>query len=710
MYRTVTILLFLLGTIQLPAADYARFEENGKIGLKDQQGAVVLPASFDALGWSDGNFSVIGQVTGFRQQGRWGLVNLKKEFITKAEFESLTYQGGDRVIVSKWISPFTMRYGCLDLAGKLVVPFMYDGISLHGLRCITMMKNGTRYEYGLIDLDNREVLPIRYQNIIPIGSLRYAVQDFNNKHALCTEEGKWMTEFTIDSISDFSFDLAITHQDWRRGVIDRNGEIKVPPVYRDIKIISPGQVSVRKADEWKILSADYNEIRRTEADELVFENDGAGHLRLNGRAGLVDENFQTLWPIEYEYIGPIENHLTVVKSNGKFGVFRMNQTCVLPAEFDSLCLDRNFVRACRRLAGASTWELYDTFGIKKTLASYEFIKPFNGKFFPVRNRGYWGAMDRYGKQILACVYDSILDVRDPMVVVKFRGEYGVVTLEDQWKVWPQRYPFKLLNDDHYLQKRDRLEYLRDFAGTDLYFTDNPIRIFPDHLLEVLPDGTEKEINFLGQIVHRQMPGDLSSSTTDQQSFRESEGYIGIKRDGKFGFVDRLGRLRIANRYDGIGEFHEGLAPVKLVGKWGFINMADQIVIQPTFDAVGNFSLGVALVSRKGKTGFINHEGKELLELRYDSVKRLPNQLFQLSLTGKKGLADTDGRILIEPRFEYLSEAANGHIIVSQNDRFGLLTRDGMSIVPLQYSKLMYIPEKRIYLAELKTEWETLELK
>ncbi len=58
------------------------FAENGKIGMKDEDGNVVLPPSFEALGWSDGNFSVIGDVTGYRQNDLG--INLKKEIYYQA--------------------------------------------------------------------------------------------------------------------------------------------------------------------------------------------------------------------------------------------------------------------------------------------------------------------------------------------------------------------------------------------------------------------------------------------------------------------------------------------------------------------------------------------------------------------------------------------------------------------------------------------------
>jgi hypothetical protein len=69
MNRGTGFLVCWLIAITSFATTYQTFEENGKVGMKDDSGNVVLPPSFEALGWSDGNFSVVGDVTGYRLKG-----------------------------------------------------------------------------------------------------------------------------------------------------------------------------------------------------------------------------------------------------------------------------------------------------------------------------------------------------------------------------------------------------------------------------------------------------------------------------------------------------------------------------------------------------------------------------------------------------------------------------------------------------------------
>ena len=51
--RLIFILLFVACFFLSEASPYELFEQNGKMGIKDERGQVVIPPSFEALGWID---------------------------------------------------------------------------------------------------------------------------------------------------------------------------------------------------------------------------------------------------------------------------------------------------------------------------------------------------------------------------------------------------------------------------------------------------------------------------------------------------------------------------------------------------------------------------------------------------------------------------------------------------------------------------------
>ena len=702
-YLIVFLLLFL--RLHSFAEHYLVFEENGKVGLKNEEGRVLLPASFEALGWSDGSFSVIGQVTGYKLGNKWGIVNLKKEFITKAEFESIHYSGGDRIIAFRKLGPTVSRFGCLNLSGEIMIPFKYDGIKIEGLRAVVFIKNGVRFEHGLIDLEDKEIIPLKFKNIYPIGSLRYAVENFETKTSLFTEQGVKLIDFVIDSISPFRKGKAVIYQDLKQGLIDREGEIKIEPLYREIKISNLGTVSARLFDEWKMLDGENHELNKINGDELKSLDPKLYRITISKKSGILDESLKFKIAPVYDDLNDFHSNKMIAKRNGKFGFIRSNGSEILPFIFDSLQWEGKFIRAKENILARKGWNLYDTFGIKKTDRSYESLEPYNENFFWVSSKGYDGVINRYGEEFIHCVYDSILEFKEDQLAVKFQGQYGIITPKEDWLLIPQRYPIKLLNEEKYLEVQPSLTFLKTFAGEIIYFTDNKFDIKPDHLLEFLPDGTEKIVSLNGQTLSRTS---VDLTIPSEKTFKSTEGLQGIKRDGLYGFVDNRGRLRIANRYEDIGVFKEGLAPVKILGKWGFVNIHDNISINPNYESAEEFEQGLAIVKKNGKTGIINKEGKIILPLRYDSVKRVTAQNFSIVIEAKHGLADHKGNVLIEPQFDKIENLMNGYVLVEQENKFGLLTLDGLSTIPLTYDKLVYDKEKNQYLALKKAEWREIK--
>ena len=53
---------------------------------------------------------------------------------------------------------------------------------------------------------------------------------------------------------------------------------------------------------------------------------------------------------------------------------------------------------------------------------------------------------------------------------------------------------------------------------------------------------------------------------------------------------------IEPQFDDELDFNEGLAPIEKDGKWGFIDKNGKVVIEPQFGEVGQFSEGLASVA------------------------------------------------------------------------------------------------------------------
>ena len=76
---------------------------------------------------------------------------------------------------------------------------------------------------------------------------------------------------------------------------------------------------------------------------------------------------------------------------------------------------------------------------------------------------------------------------------------------------------------------------------------------------------------------------------DARLFLEADGYAAVKVDGKWGFVDKTGKMVIEPQFADAHSFANGYAAIKKNGKWGFIDENGEIVIRAQFEDARDFN-------------------------------------------------------------------------------------------------------------------------
>jgi hypothetical protein len=149
----------------------------------------------------------------------------------------------------------------------------------------------------------------------------------------------------------------------------------------------------------------------------------------------------------------------------------------------------------------------------------------------------------------------------------------------------------------------------------------------------------------------------------QPQSQNAKTFFPVEKNGKWGFIDRTGKIVIPLQFDGANEFHEGLALVTAGGKRLFIDTTGHVVITPQFDIVDNFSEGLAAVNI-GQT-------------------RIPN-LGLISNPGKWGYIDQTGKLVIPLKFTHAEDFSEGLAGVRDGDRGGFIDHAGKFVfdVPL----------------------------
>lgn len=103
------------------------------------------------------------------------------------------------------------------------------------------------------------------------------------------------------------------------------------------------------------------------------------------------------------------------------------------------------------------------------------------------------------------------------------------------------------------------------------------------------------------------------------------------------------------------------------GKWGFIDKNGKIIIAPQFDNADSFSEGLAEVEQNGKSGYIDKGGNIVIPIQFDNACPFFEGLASVSINGKWGSIDKTGKIVITPQFDDWYSFNEGLAFVEQSD-------------------------------------------
>jgi hypothetical protein len=158
----------------------------------------------------------------------------------------------------------------------------------------------------------------------------------------------------------------------------------------------------------------------------------------------------------------------------------------------------------------------------------------------------------------AKVFEDIGMYSEGFVSVKTEGRWGVIDLGTDWLIAPEHEG--IVTDE-----------LGRSVGQSAVF---------------VKDGDAVKLFSAGKWIDEEFDDAIPFS---------SEGYAAVKKNGKWGFIDTLGELRIDYKFDDALSFSGHLAAVREGEFWGYINLLGDVVIDIGFFDVKSFSQGSAPV-------------------------------------------------------------------------------------------------------------------
>ena len=719
----VTILLFAVSFYSRGQIHYKIYQSGGKFGIQQDKGKILVPAEYEFLGWSDGQAELIEKYIGYQKSGFWGIVSTSGEIIVPAKYRRLRYAGNGVVEAALTLNTGVTKEGGINLQGKIIIPFIYDYIQFFSGYIIFGEGNGAERRFGFSDLSGKILLKAEWKSIRGLQNRLLLVENMNGNKAIYDLSGYPKTGFFLDSAKVLYNGDIVFHEGPMTDFIRPGGAIPDKARFKAVRVSADSITEVLRFNRWTLIDDSNQEIDSIEADSVRPLPNEKLKIYRNGWSAEIRSDLKAPRPENYQATIRPTSSIVVRKLHSGYGLSDELGNFIYPPVYEKIDWDgthailteKNEEGKIKVRIGLPNQDGWISQPFEKVIRkSNQFI---------VLNFGRYGLTDHYGKELIPTIYDSIHDVKGELVTVDYLGKKGLITLNQKWLVFPQAYPITLVDQSHYIVHQPGQHTLRNRSGSAMYISSHELQYVGNgQIEELLANGIRRCLLVNGTpclIDGKQNIPAVSSQKaktiktipkTDKPSitvtFQEKEGFIGFQENEKFGFKDTRGRIRISNRYDSIRPFQEGRAAIKLMGKWGFIDSRDQIVIQPSFSDIRDFSDSVAQVKKEEKWGIIDWSGKLLLNHEYEEMEPLQgtNHLLVKS-DGKFGLISSRGKIHIEPRFELLTQTTKDHWMV-KNKFFGILSTDGIPIIPLIHKNLYFIPERKGYLIEKTTDWES----
>lgn len=286
-----------------------KFEQNGKFGLIDFKGKLILNAEYDNIYALTGiQKNIIIEKDGFK-----GLVNTSMgEIIIKPEYSEIstltkTYENG--YIVQK-----NGKHGIISADAKIVFEPIYEEIK-------NVTSNGyyavvEKGRTNLLNANGEAVLTSGFDTIEEINGENITIQ-LNGAYGVISLDGTTMIEPQYEKLEYISSNAYIAKKAGKYGIVSTTGENKIDFIYTSMDYIKAADFIQADKENYKtdLINREFQVVL---SDIIVSElNLEDGYLRVREGNEYHYYNFKFQKQTSQEVL--TTNTLFLVKENGKYG-------------------------------------------------------------------------------------------------------------------------------------------------------------------------------------------------------------------------------------------------------------------------------------------------------------------------------------------------------------------------------------------------------
>lgn len=520
------------------------------------------------------------------------------------------------------------KYGVIDKNGNIVIEAEYEAVQIPNpskaiFVCVKEYNENTKEYETVVYNEKKEVLFSNYKNIQAISiytnvnSTPYekSVLTYkeNGKYGLINLEGKQITKPVYDEISSINYKEGtfLVKQNELEGIINMKGKVIIKCEYESVtsdnyysengnKKQAGFIVSKKTEDGYRygyanyrgtiILNPIYTQLERV--TEIANEKGVYFIAFKNGQAGLLKNNKEILnyeyEDIQYNVLGSI----FVTKRNGKYGAVNQEGTTVLYPEYDNVYTGGMYLNALKD----KDVFIFDLNG--KKIETNEVSKT------KTENANYYITIDKNNKYKVVDSKDNIIIDKDYTYIEYLPGDYfiverdsksGIIDSKGKSVIELKYDSISRINETDILQmEKDKNIALYNLNMKEIVSMDNAIvKEVKDEKAYILLY-SDTDFKYL----------DKNGNILTSQNLFENNLLFAKNINGKWGFVDKDGNLKVQNDYELVTDFNKyGFAGIKKDGKWGSINQNGEVVQEPTYDLKRNIPEFVGKYYRVNATKF-----------------------------------------------------------------------------------------------------------
>ena len=447
----------------------------------------------------------------------------------------------------------------------MLVGILNDDDSQENITSIDYFAAYQNNKWGVIDSNGNVVIDPSYAEMIVVPNSKKDV-------FLCTfdvnyDDGTYSTK-ALNSKNEEIF----TNYEQVEAISSVDENEKLSYDGSAIKVQNGGKYGLINMEGTEILPCEYDEITALQGVEnaLLVSKDG--------NYGIVNDEGKTLLPTEYAEIQGLGDKTTdgfIVKNvDGKYGVVDTSNGQVIDTKYDGV--SKIHQGDYYVVTDGGKQKVVKKDGTESLNGSYDEIvailkNPENGVIFKKNNK--YGVMNLSGESTIKATYDDLKEAKTGVFIAKTEDNYGIIDLEGNTLV-----EFKYRNIT-YNEKADL--YITEDENYNNEVLDGNYEVKQTGMvtdlddekgyIEIRQDGEYKYYNFKFE---EEKESDIFTSNTLFVS----------KKDGKYGFVDKDGKVVVDYIYDDVTSQNTfGYAGIKKDGKWGSIDRTGKVVQEPTYD-------------------------------------------------------------------------------------------------------------------------------